>query len=290
MLELGMMMLDYAAYTGDTAFLTRHAIAFINAALHFFDMQNPTRENGRMTLTTSTSLETWWTCLDPMPDVAGLRALTTRLLALDATCASAEDRKFWSQLAALIPDVPLRADTPDAPTLAPAATFGRKHNCETPELYGVFPFRLHGLHREHLEPARRAFDRREDPMNKGWAQDEIFAAHLGLTDAAAKLLAGRFASHDPAHRFPAFWGPNFDWTPDQDHGCSGQIALQSMLLQPLEDGRVLLFPAWPAAWDVDFKLHAPHRTVIQATLAGGKLTRLVVTPESRRKDVVLPLH
>jgi len=287
MLELGMMMLDYVAYTGDTAFLTQSAIPFIDSALRFFDQQNFTRENGRMVITTSTSLETWWTCLNPMPDVAGLRALTTRLLALDGCHATPARRQFWKDLAGVLPDVPMRTDTPETPTLAPAASFARKQNCETPELYGVFPYRLHGIHREHLEPARRAFARRLDKMNCGWAQDEIFAAHLGLTDEAAKMLAERFAKHDPGQRFEAFWGPNFDWTPDQDHGCSGQIALQAMLLQPLEDGRLLLFAAWPARWDVDFKLHAPQGTVIEGKLVAGILARLVVTPESRRGDVVV---
>ena len=285
MLELGMMMLDYVAYTGDSEFLTQSAIPFIDSALRFFDSQNYTRENGRMVITASTAMETWWSCLNPMPDVAGLRALTSRLLALDPSSSTADQRAYWSQLAALLPEIPMRADTPDAPTLAPAASFARKQNVETPEMYGVFPFRLHGICREHLEPARRAFARRENPMNCGWAQDEIFAAHLGLTSEAATLLAQRYATHDPNQRFEAFWGPNFDWTPDQDHGCSGQIALQAMLLQPLEDGRVLLFPSWPAEWDVDFKLHAPQGTVVEATLVAGQLTRLIVKPESRRKDM-----
>lgn len=292
MLELSVMMLDYVAYTGDTGFLADQVIPFVDAALRFFDQQNFTRSvhDGRMTITASTALETWWLCLDPMPDVAGLRAVTNRLLQLDASFGTPEQRQFWRELSAMIPDAPLRTDTPpDAPTLAPAATFTWKQNCETPELYGVFPFRLHGICREHLEPARRAFARRLDPMTCGWAQDEIFAAYLGLAEVAAAGLAKRFSTHDASQRFEAFWGPNFDWTPDQDHGCSGQIAFQSMLLQPLDDGRLLLFPAWPATWDVAFKLHAPQGTVIEATLVAGQITSLSVTPESRRKDIVLCL-
>jgi hypothetical protein len=61
-------------------------------------------------------------------------------------------------------------------------------------------------------------------------------------------------------------------------------ALQSMLLQ--SDGkRVFLFPAWPREWDVDFKLHAPYRTVIQGVLRDGRLESLTVIPSSRRADV-----
>lgn len=36
---------------------------------------------------------------------------------------------------------------------------------------------------------------------------------------------------DAGSRFPAFWGPNSDWIPDQDHGSVAAIALQRMLLQ-----------------------------------------------------------
>ena len=44
---------------------------------------------------------------------------------------------------------------------------------------------------------------------------------------------------------------------------------------------------WPEGWDVDFKLHAPKRTVIEGRVKNGKIAALKVTPESRRKDVVI---
>ena len=37
---------------------------------------------------------------------------------------------------------------------------------------------------------------------------------------------------------------------------------------------------------MDFKLHAPGQTIVEAVLRGGKLESLKVTPESRAKDVV----
>ena len=52
--------------------------------------------------------------------------------------------------------------------------------------------------------------------------------------------------------------------------------------------RVLLFPSWPTdRWDVDFKLHAPLNTTVEAACVNGTLTKLVVTPEARRKDVTV---
>jgi hypothetical protein len=121
-------------------------------------------------------------------------------------------------------------------------------------------------------------------------------AYLGLTDLAKEGLLARvrnskedkFAPPNKVNndsRFPAFWGPNFDWIPDQDHGGILLKTLQAMLLQT--DGRqILLFPAWPRDWNVDFKLHAPYNTILEGRFQDGKLVELSVTPESRHSDVV----
>ena len=66
------------------------------------------------------------------------------------------------------------------------------------------------------------------------------------------------------------------------------IVLQSMLLQRDADN-VLLFPAWPKDWDVEFKLHAPQGTIIEGTYRDQELVELNVTPESRREDVIVCL-
>ena len=77
---------------------------------------------------------------------------------------------------------------------------------------------------------------------------------------------------------------NFDWVPDTDHGSVAMFALQTMLLQEVGD-RILLCPAWPKEWDVEFRLHASHNTVVTGEVRGGKVINLGVTPESRRADV-----
>ena len=110
-------------------------------------------------------------------------------------------------------------------------------------------------------------------------------SYLGLTEEARVNLVRRARLKDAGSRFPAFWGPNFDWIPDQDHGGVLMKTLQSMLLQT-DAEEIHLFPAWPKEWDVKFKLHAPHRTTLEGELNSGELTSLKVTPERRRKDVV----
>lgn len=196
-----------------------------------------------------------------------------------------------------IPPIPLRyvemkdSLNPAAPvvlkqTIAPAKSWERINNIETPQLYPVFPWRVYGVGRENLELARNTYFYDPDAVrfrtHTGWKQDNIWAACLGLTEEARKLSLAKMANGP--HRFPAFWGPGYDWTPDHNWGGSGMIGLQEMLLQT-EGDRILLFPAWPKEWDVHFKLHAPGKTTVEATLKDGKVTELKVLPESRRKDV-----
>ena len=102
----------------------------------------------------------------------------------------------------------------------------------------------------------------------GWKQDNIFAARLGLTEEAANFNLKKMANSE--RRFPAFWGPGFDWVPDHNWGGSGMIGMQEMLLQEA-DGKIYLFPAWPKEWNVHFKLHAKQNTTIEAELSNGEI-------------------
>lgn len=64
-------------------------------------------------------------------------------------------------------------------------------------------------------------------------------------------------------------------------------AFQRMLVQ-YEGYKIYVLPAWPKDWNCAFKLHAPKNTTVEGVYRAGKLEQLKVTPESRRKDVVLP--
>ena len=142
-----------------------------------------------------------------------------------------------------------------------------------------------------LEEARRAYANRQNHLDVGWGYDGNVAALLGMADEAARILRVKCANSNPAYRWPATWGPNFDWLPDQNHGGNLLETADLMLLQcdPLEDGGAIrVLPAWPKAWSVDFKLHAPGNAVVECRAEAGKIVYLKVTPESRRKDVVLP--
>ena len=198
-----------------------------------------------------------------------------------------------------IPPIPLRyieikdslnpAASPELKqTISPAASWERINNVETPQLYPVFPWRIYGVGKENFELARNTYFYDPEAIrfrsHVGWKQDNIWAACLGLTEEAKRLALAKL-SNGP-HRFPAFWGPGYDWTPDHNWGGSGMIGLQEMLLQTNGE-QILLFPAWPKEWDIHFKLHAPGETTVEATLKDGKVTDLKVLPESRKKDIII---
>jgi hypothetical protein len=282
-LELCWLMLDRYDHTLDREFLRQTALPFTREILTFFDQHYPTNAQGKLVMHPSQALETWWRCTNAMPELAGCIAVTERLLALPEGLTSASDRDLWQRLRGKLPPIPLR-EVNGKKALAPAELFANKSNVENPELYAVFPFRLFAFNRPNPDLALAALENRWDRGNSGWRQDDIFMAYLGLTDDARQAIASRARSHDVGERFPAFWGPNYDWTPDQDHGGVLMKTLQSMLLQT--DGqKIFLLPAWPKQWDVEFKLHAPQQTVVEGVYQGGKMQSLRVTPESRRADV-----
>ena len=89
-----------------------------------------------------------------------------------------------------------------------------------------------------------AYAHRLNHLDVGWGYDGNCAALLGLTDEAARILKVKCANSHPAYRWPATWGPNFDWLPDQDHGSNLLETTQLMLLQSDGD-KIRLLPAWP---------------------------------------------
>ena len=284
-LELVFFMLDYFEHTRDSAFLHQTLLPAAHEVLSFFDEHYAVDATGKLVMTPSQALETWWECTNPMPEVAGLHAVVGRLRTLPVDLTRPEQRAFWIALQKKIPDLPIRASN-GVSMLAPADRFANKRNSENPELYAVFPFRLISLEKPNSALGIAALQHREDRGNFGWRQDDIFMAYLGLADSARQYLVGRAGTSDTNSRFPAFWGPNYDWIPDQDHGSIALKTLQAMLLQT--EGRTcILLPAWPKEWDVEFKLHAPYNTIIQGEVKDGRVVRLSVTPHTRRPEIIV---
>jgi alpha-L-fucosidase 2 len=287
-LELLALMLDYYTYTGDTEFLRQTLLPMADPLLLFWEAHYSRAVGGAFRITGGQALETYGGVTNPAPDIAGLQWVLDGLLGLPKGLVPAHLQTRWATFRRALPPVPTGEDAGGRYLRVCDGPHGSPGNYENPELYAIFPFRLYGVGKADLDVARRAFVRRIFMGNRGWEQDDIQAAMLGLTDTAAQYVAERFATSNTGHRFPAIWGPNYDWLPDQDHGGVAMRALQAMLVQ--EDGaKILLLPAWPPAWDVDFKLHAAGQTTVECRYRAGKIERLVVTPAGRAKDVVSAL-
>jgi hypothetical protein len=217
--------------------------------------------------------------------IAALETITKRLLELPSGYLTAERKKKWNEFLNQIPPLNYRSINGHI-TISPAKLWERINNQESPQLYPVFPWGIFGIGKPGMDTALNTWNY-DTSVTKfrshvGWKQDNIWAARLGLTDDAWRLTSLKLQSSK--RRFPAFWGPGFDWVPDHNWGGSGMIGLQEMLLQT-DDRRIILFPAWPKNIDVHFKLHAPYNTTVEAELKNGNVTSVRVVPETRRKDV-----
>jgi hypothetical protein len=283
-LELLAIMLDYQVFHGGEAFLTETLLPTAEAILTFYGEHYSLGPDGRVRFEPAEALETWQKAIDPLPEIAGLGYVLDRLTTITSHSVPDSLGARWRALRAVLPKMPTSA-TPDGPVLAPAwQILEEKKNCENVELYAVFPYRVYGVGKPHLEMARRTFAQRAEVGAFGWRQDDTQAAFLGLADEARTMLSARASYTHAGSRFPAFWGPNADWIPDQTHGGNLMMTLQTMLLQH-EGDKVLLLPAWPREWNVSFRLRAPHETTVEMSYRDGKAGEPEVTPPHRRKDV-----
>ena len=286
-LELSLMLINYRAHTGDDVWFKEKALPAIREYVRYFDEHYGLDAKGLYRMHPAQAAETWWDCTNPMTEVAGLMRVTDLLLALPDGVLPSEDRALFAKIRARVPDLPTRKLDDGGIVFAPGEKFDMHHNCETPELYCVFPFRLCSFEKSNAEIGRRTYrDGRFHKLYRGWSQDEMNAAYLGMTEEAREHIADRALTHSKKiYRWPAYWGPNFDWCPDQDEGGIYQNTIQSMLMQ-VEGKKIFLMPAWPKDWNCSFKLHAPYNTTVEGRIENGEIKDLVVIPASRCADVV----
>jgi hypothetical protein len=289
-LEFCMMMLETERYEGEniSAYLP-----FIESCLTFFDehyrylaKQRGSKAldaNGHLVLYPGSAAETYKMAYNSTSTISALKTVLETLI--ERPKQTIDQKTRWQKMLSTIPPISFR-QFQGFPTIAPAKLWERVNNTESPQLYPVFPWGTYGIGKPGLDTAINTYKYDPDVIKFrsaiGWKQDLIFAARLGLTEEAANLTTAKLK--DSGRRFPAFWGPGFDWVPDHNWGGSGMIGLQEMLLQT-NGNKIYLFPAWPKNWNVHFKLHAPNKTTVECTLKDGKITALKVWPKSREADV-----
>ena len=285
-LETVAMMTDYVNYTGDVKFRDERLVPFAREILLFFDKHYLRGPDGKLRIDPGQALETWWITVNSSPDVAGLRFCLDQLLAMKA--GTAEDQSNWKRFRAEIPEVSLQT-IDGRQAIAPAEHWEHQGNGENAELYPVFPFRSFGLALGSQELVEWTMQHRNHKDTFGgtcWTQDQIDWALAGNAKEAALGLVRRFRLASPSVRFPIYAREGADSVPDWDHFGSGSIALQRMLAQE-GNGKIYLLPAWPAEWDVDFKLHLSGEAVLIGVVKDGKLVTWDITPAARKGDVVV---
>jgi alpha-L-fucosidase 2 len=308
--ELPAIMCEYYEHTRDRKFLDEILLPCADEFLKFYEVHFPKRDaNGVLQMEGVGCAETYQGVTNPCTEIGCMKYLLTKLLSFEIDDARKE---HWSKLLEVMPGVPLRKIR-GVELLAVGEQYdpGRT-NCESPELYSIYPFRQVWLGQpELLANARQSFHVRtisidgtiddQGTETGGWQSSPVQAAYLGLSREAARLASINFNDqfihwndnidphapypNRPRARFPAFWECKMDGTPDNDHGANSVNALQSMLLQ--SDGKkIFLLPAWPENWDVTFKLCASNNTSVECEYRNGKVHSLKVSPESRRADII----
>jgi hypothetical protein len=251
-------------------------------------------DDGRLVLYPTCGLEFAGGATDAIEVVSGLKRITAGLLALPDLPAPSRER--LRRILPTLPELPA-GHRQGRRSLLPAKTWERDYNKWEPiEMYAAWPYRLVGITQpDTLQLARDTWETvpadraRLCKQDFSWMANVANMAALAWPEKAKERAIYKLANNTaPQARFPAFFGPGHDWLPDHNWGGSGMTGLQEMLLapEPGPDGKLHLFAGWPAEWDVDFKLHAPGPTIVEAVLRGGKLEKLKVSPESRSKDIV----
>lgn len=247
--------------------LIRQALIFFDEHYQYIAKKlgvKPLNADGKLMLYPSSGCETYKMAYNPSSVIAALKTVAEQWIEYKGDSLN----NFLSR----IPPIPLRTIEGDT-CIAPAIVWARIQNIETPQLYPVFPWRVYGMGRENLHIARNTY--LKDPhavemhSTKGWKQDNIWAACLGLTDEAFRLNREKLT--DGPYRFPAFWDPGYDWAPDCNKGGASMIGLQEMLLQEKPDGGLLLFPAWPKNINAKFRLKATGGRTVEAEIKNGTI-------------------
>lgn len=311
MLDFAYMLLEAARFGYEDL---QDQMPVIESAVKFYDNyykkkhleRNGTEltARGKLELYPASALELYAGAKNPTDVVSGLHALVNGVLSFPKEELTGEQYDYFSGLARRLPDIPV-VEKEGRSVLPPAESWeleGDQPNMEFPQLYTLFPFEVFNFgNPQELKLAENTWLYNSKASAQKhyicWFQGGIYAAHLGRTQEAKSYTIRKFLhpdveGADPGARkmrFPTFWStPHFCHAPDMDHAGTAMIGLQDMLMQTPGE-KIYLFPAWPADWDVKFKLHAPYDTVVEGELKNGKVVSCNVTPAHRKKDLVMML-
>lgn len=296
-IEFAYMAIQLVRYSGEDI---KPYLPFIESVVKFYDqhyrLENHNRtgmdydQNGKLVLYPLNSLELFSEATDPVEVVSGLKRVTEEILSFPAGVIPASTRAWFTSFSNHIPDINLETRN-NKTVIKPAKEYGKVYNAtDFPEMYAVWPYGIYNIgKKEGLEVANNTWENLPDDRKAAlqfwsWMCTPIYAAIMGRTVDAKRLIIEKLSDKNANLKFTAFFGPGHDWIPDHNWGGSSMIGLQNMLVYN-DNTRMYLFPAWPKEWDVTFKLHTSNQTTVECNYQNGKITRLHVTPDTRKKDL-----
>jgi hypothetical protein len=316
-LEIGLMMVDWLAHTGDVDYWQSTLLPQIEAYVDYYVQHFKDGPTGMLDMFPGQALETGQcpslgvgpeartNCVtNPMPQVAGLHALLPRLIALNSSFVpDATMTAKWQALLKRAPELPVGPcmqgpgkNYTTSTCLLPGASLPPNiSNAENADLYAVHPYRVVGLY-DQRDLGITTYENRKCRSETGWSEDFMDAALLGLgNQTAAAAIAHATVAHATGYRWVGFRGLGIAAGAQAftDHGGVATAGLRYMLLHSgvsvggAASKKIALFPAWPCHdWAVDFTLHAPENTVVSGSYDGaGTLSKFTVTPAVRKADV-----
>lgn len=299
-------------YAGDTDWLRAYAYPLLRGVAEFYRSLVRRGEDGCLHLHGTNAHEDFWGVTDSIMDLAAIRGTAPlAICAAERLDVDGELRASWQTLLDELAPYPMGRD-PRAQALAGGAladdawaagyrgVIDGSHNSEDVQLTPIFPFEDWTLATRDAQMAtvacrtlacvprhRQVLDGAELPTA---IRSPIAAVRAGAGEALPVILARYRTAFAPlANGFSLFE----QGTPGSQAHSIEHLGLLTMILQeallqsvaprPSEPEIIYVFPAWPRAWDAEFRLLARGGFMVAAGMRDGVTQSIEI--ESRRGEV-----
>lgn len=298
-------------YTGDEAWLRSHAYPLLRGTVEFYRSLARRGEDKLWHIHGTNAHEDFWGVTDSIMDLAAIRGtVPLAIRAAEILGEDADPRSQWKTFLSELAPYPMGADprakaltggvlADDAWAAGHLGAVNGSHNPEDVQLTPVFPFE--DWTPETRDPAMDAVARRTltlAPRHRTVLDGQGLNTAIRSPIAAVRAGAGedlptildryRVAFAPLANGFSLFE----QITPDYQAHSVEHLGLLTMVLQdallqsvaprPGEPEVIAVFPAWPRAWDAEFRLLARGGFMVSASIRGGDVQYVEI--ESRRGE------
>jgi len=295
-------------YTGDHVWLATHAYPFLRGVVEFYRSLACRGDDGFWHIHGTNAHEDFWGVTDSIMDMAAIRG--TVPLAIRAAEMLGEDtdlRGTWREFLAQLAPYPMGADpraraltggvlADDAWAAGLQGKVDGSHNAEDVQLTPIFPFEdwtlethdaaMDTVARRTLALAPRHRAVLGGAMLPTAIRSPIAAVRAGAGEELPAILESYRAAFAPLQNgFSLFE----QITPGYQAHSIEHLGLLTMILQeallqsvsprPSEPEVIRVFPAWPRAWDAEFRLLARGGFLVTAVIHGGEIQTVEI--ESR---------